>query len=325
MRDLRISVTDRCNFRCSYCMPAEIFGESYKFLPKPDILTFEEIERIARAAVRCGVTKLRLTGGEPLLRTDLARLIERLAPIEGVKDLSLTTNAYLLAGLAGSLKDAGLQRVTVSLDSLDEPTFKTMNGRRAGLAPVLAGIEAAERVGLSPVKINCVVKRGVNDHTIVDLARHFRGTDTIVRFIEFMDVGNLNGWRLDDVVSQKEILASIGAEFPLIPVPPNYAGEVATRHRYTDGKGEIGVIASVTKPFCGACSRARLSPEGKLVTCLFASDGFDMRALVRDGKTDDELTQAIQKLWGARVDRYSEQRTGQTPGTRKLEMYHLGG
>ncbi|MDH3592709.1 MAG: GTP 3',8-cyclase MoaA, partial [Planctomycetota bacterium] len=325
LRDLRISVTDRCNFRCPYCMPAEVFGDRYRFLPKPQILTFEEIERIARAAVRLGVEKLRITGGEPLLRSDLPGLVRRLAAIPGLLDLSLTTNGFMLAGFAGSLREAGLSRVTISLASLDEGVFRAMSGRRTSLAPVLAGLEAAERAGLGPIKLNCVVKRGVNDHTIVALARHFRGTGHIVRFIEFMDVGTLNGWRLDDVVSKREILDRIGAEFPLEPVAPNYAGEVATRFRYRDGQGEIGIIASVTEPFCGACSRARLSPEGKLVTCLFAADGHDLRAFVRSDVTDADIEARLATIWGGRTNRYSEQRTSETAGTRKLEMYHLGG
>lgn len=326
MRDLRISVTDRCNFRCTYCMPEEVFGEAYRFLPRAEILTFEEIERIARAAVPLGVRKLRVTGGEPLLRADLVHLIGMLARIDGIDDIALTTNGYLLAGYAPALAEAGLSRVTVSLDSLDESTFKEMTGRKFGLAPVLEGIEAAQRAGLAPVKVNCVVQRGVNDDSLVDLARRFRGTGCIVRFIEFMDVGNLNEWRHESVVPAAEIVRRIGAEFPLEPVDPNYPGEVASRYRYADGEGEIGVIASVSQPFCGGCTRARLSPEGKLVTCLFASDGHDLRALLRGGATDADLSGALASIWGQRADRYSEDRAAGKPSdSRKIEMYHLGG
>jgi cyclic pyranopterin phosphate synthase len=326
MRDLRISVTDRCNFRCPYCMPEEVFGARYEFLPKKDILTFEEVARVARVAVSLGVRKLRLTGGEPLLRADLPRLVADLAAIEGVEDLSLTTNGFLLAGFARALREAGLRRVTVSLDSLDPEVFKVMSGRRADVAPVLAGIEAAEREGLAPIKVNCVVQRGRNEHTIVDLARRFRGTGHIVRFIEYMDVGTLNGWEMRDVVPASEILDRIGAVFPLDAVPPNYAGEVASRYRYRDGKGEIGVIASVTQPFCGACTRARLSPEGTLVTCLFAASGTDLRGPMRAGATDAELRELLSGVWGRRTDRYSEERTAATAEpARRIEMFRIGG
>jgi cyclic pyranopterin phosphate synthase len=324
LRDLRISVTDRCNFRCPYCMPEEVFHGAYPFLPKAQILTFEEVERIARAAVGLGVKKLRITGGEPLLRADLPALVALLARIPGVEDLSLTTNGFLLAGYAGALREAGLRRVTVSLDSLDEAVFKAMNGRRSGVAPVLAGIEAAEREGLFPLKINCVVKRGVNDRGVVDLARRFRGTGHILRFIEYMDVGTLNGWRMDDVVPAKEIVARIGAEFPLEPVDPNYPGETANRYRYLDGQGEIGVIASVTEPFCGGCTRARLSCDGQVFTCLFASKGTDLRGPLRAGATDAELSDLLAGIWAARTDRYSEERTSATRKD-KVEMYHIGG
>lgn len=326
LRDLRISVTDRCNLRCAYCMPAEIFGANYKFLPKPEILTFEEIERVARAAVSLGVRKLRITGGEPLLRTDLAQLVEKLAAIGGVEDLSLTTNGVVLAGYAEALQQAGLDRVTVSLDSLDEGVFKQMNGRRGSLAPVLVGIDAAARAGLLPVKINCVVKRGTNDHTIVDLARHFRGTGHIVRFIEYMDVGNVNGWNLEDVLPADAIRARIEAEFPLEPIPPNYPGEVAARFRYKDGAGEIGIIASVSAPFCNACTRARLSPEGTLVTCLFAEGGTDLRRPLREGATDGDLRGILANIWRVRADRYSEERTAETSQSgRRIEMHRIGG
>jgi len=325
MRDLRISVTDRCNLRCNYCMPEEVFGANYRFLPREDILTFEEIERVARAAASLGVHKIRITGGEPLLRKDLPALVGKLARIEGLNDLSMTTNGVLLARFAAELKEAGLKRVTVSLDSLDPGVFKTMGGQRAEVEPVLAGIEAAARAGLAPIKINCVVKRGVNDHTILDLARRFRGTGHIVRFIEYMDVGNANGWELGQVVSAAEVIARIGTEFPLEPASPNYRGEVANRWRYADGQGEIGVIASVTQPFCGACTRARLSPEGKVVTCLFASDGTDLRAPLRGGMSDDELRNLLMCVWGARSDRYSEQRTAHTTPHTKIEMHQIGG
>jgi cyclic pyranopterin phosphate synthase len=326
LRDLRISVTDRCNLRCSYCMPAEIFGTSYKFLPKPEILTYEEIEHVARAAVSLGVRKLRITGGEPLLRADLPQLIGKLARIDGVEDLSLTTNGVVLAGYAGALREAGLHRVTVSLDSLDEEVFKKMNGRRASLAPVLVGIGAAARAGLGPVKINCVVKRGTNDHTLVDLARHFRGTNHIVRFIEYMDVGNVNGWNLQDVLPADAIRARIEAEFPLEPLAPNYPGEVAKRFGYRDGAGEIGIVASVSAPFCRACTRARLSPEGTLVTCLFAGGGTDLRRPLREGATDGDLRGILAGLWRDRADRYSEERTADTPQVgRKIEMHRIGG
>jgi cyclic pyranopterin phosphate synthase len=325
IRDLRISVTDRCNFRCGYCMPAEVYGDAYQFLPRSDLLTFEEIERIARAAVGAGVRKLRVTGGEPLLRAELQVLIRMLAAIPGVDDLSLTTNGFLLAGFAGSLKEAGLHRLTVSLDTLDEEVFKKMAGRRYGTAPVLAGIRAAEEAGFSPIKINAVVQRGINDHTVLDLVRHFRGTGHIVRFIEYMDVGTLNGWKLDEVVPGAELVETIGAQWPLEPVDPNYKGEVARRYRFRDGQGEIGMITSVTQPFCTGCTRARLSPEGKLVTCLFAADGHDLRALIRDGASDAELRHRLETIWGARTDRYSELRTEETAGQRKIEMYRLGG
>ena len=319
-------MTDKCNFRCGYCMPEAIYGEAYKFLPKEQILTYEEVERIARAAVSLGVKKLRVTGGEPLLRADLPELIGILAAIPGVEDLSLTTNGYLLAGYAPALKAAGLHRVTISLDTLDEEIFKQMSGRKYGPAPVLAGIEAAADAGLGPIKINAVVQRGVNDHTLLDLVRQFRGTGHIVRFIEFMDVGNLNGWNLESVVPAKDLVEKIGEEWPLEPVDPNYSGEVARRYRFADGQGEVGMITSVTQPFCTGCTRARLSPEGKLVTCLFASDGHDLRKVLRDGASDEELRDALRTIWTARADRYSETRSANTdPGPRKIEMYHLGG
>ena len=328
LRDLRISVTDRCNFRCTYCMPAEIFGESYQFLPKNEVLTFEEIARLARVFVSLGVNKLRITGGEPLLRTDLPRLIAMLSSIDPAVDLTLTTNAYLLPQQARALKDAGLQRVTISLDTLDDEIFKRMNGRGFPVQRILDGIEKAAEAGLAPIKINAVVQKGVNDHTVVDVARYFKGTGHIVRFIEYMDVGNRNGWKWDHVVSASEIVSRINAELPLEPAESNYQGEVANRYRYVDGTGEIGVIASVTMPFCGDCTRARLSTDGKLYTCLFASEGLDLRDTMRSGATDDELERRIGRIWSIRSDRYSEERTELAPqqnGRQKVEMYHIGG
>ena len=328
LRDLRISVTDRCNFRCTYCMPAEIFGESYQFLPKDEILTFEEITRLGRIFAELGVNKLRITGGEPLLRTDLHRLIAMLSEIAGVEDITLTTNGYLLAQQAQQLKDAGLQRVTVSLDTLDDEIFKQMNGRGFSAQRVLQGIEKAAEVGLAPIKINAVVQKGVNDHTVVGLARYFKGTGPIVRFIEYMDVGNRNGWKWDQVVPASEIIRLIDAEMPLEPLDPNYQGEVAMRYRYQDGPGEVGVIASVTQPFCGDCTRARLSTDGKIYTCLFASNGLSLRDHLRAGASDADLRDLISGIWSRRVDRYSEERTELAPlqnQRRKIEMYQIGG
>jgi cyclic pyranopterin phosphate synthase len=323
LRDLRISVTDRCNFRCVYCMPKEVFGREYQFLPRRELLTFEEIERAARVFVGLGVQKLRLTGGEPLLRRDLEELIARLAAL-GDLDLTLTTNAALLAQKAQALADAGLTRVTVSLDSLDDEVFRAMNDVDFPVARVLGGIDAAAEAGL-PIKVNVVVKRGLNEGSVVDIARRFRGTGHAVRFIEYMDVGASNGWRLDDVVPAAEIVAAIGAEFPLEPVDAAYRGEVAQRYRYLDGAGEIGVIASVTQPFCGDCTRARLSADGKLYTCLFAVRGHDLRAILRSGASDDDLDSAIRAVWERRTDRYSELRTAETSSLRKVEMSYIGG
>jgi len=326
MRDLRISVTDRCNFRCGYCMPAELFGERYEFLPRAELLTFEEIARLARLFVELGVRKLRVTGGEPLLRADLPELVARLAAIDGVEDLALTTNGVLLPRLAQPLADAGLRRATVSLDSDDEEAFLAMNGGKASVARVLEGIAAAERAGLAPLKINCVVRRGVNDHTVVALARRFRGTGHVVRFIEYMDVGTRNGWELSHVVPAAEIAARLDEAFGIEPVGRAYAGEVSERWRYRDGSGEIGIIASVTRPFCGACSRARLTTDGKLVTCLFASAGTDLRGPLRAGASDDALRALVERVWRARDDRYSEQRTAATERpARRIEMYQVGG
>ncbi|MGH3137882.1 MAG: GTP 3',8-cyclase MoaA [Gaiellaceae bacterium] len=323
LRDLRISVTDRCNFRCVYCMPKEVFGRDYRFLPRRELLTFEEIERAARVFVDLGVQKVRLTGGEPLLRRDVEELVARLATLGDV-DLTLTTNAALLAQKAHALADAGLTRVTVSLDSLDDEVFRAMNDVDFPVARVLAGIDAAAEAGL-PVKVNVVVKRGLNESSVVDIARRFRGTGHAVRFIEYMDVGATNGWRMDDVVPAAEIVAAIDAEFPLEPVEAAYRGEVAKRHRYRDGAGEIGVIASVTQPFCGDCTRARLSADGKLYTCLFAVRGHDLRAILRAGASDDELDAAIRAVWERRTDRYSELRTEDTSSLRKVEMSYIGG
>ena len=328
LKDLRISVTDRCNFRCTYCMPAEIFGESYKFLPKNEILSFEEIARLARIFVEFGVNKLRITGGEPLLRTDLHKLIAMLTGMPGLEDLTLTTNAFLLPQQAQQLKDAGLQRVTISLDTLDDEVFKEMNGRGISIDRVLQGIDAAAAVGLAPIKINAVVQKGVNDHTVVDLARHFKGSGHIVRFIEYMDVGNRNGWKWDQVVPAAEIVQQIDAEMPLGPVDSNYPGEVANRYRYRDGQGEIGVISSVSQPFCANCTRSRLSTDGKLYTCLFASTGVSLRDEMRAGASDDDLRNLITRIWTRRTDRYSEERTElaslqNVPA--KVEMYQIGG
>ena len=326
LRDLRISVTDRCNFRCTYCMPAEIYGERYEFLPRAELLTFEEIARLTGILVNQGAVKVRLTGGEPLVRNEVESLVAMLSRLDGVEDLTMTTNAYMLPQKAQGLKESGLQRVTVSLDTLDDEVFKRMNGRGFGTERVLLGIDTAERAGLRPIKINSVVQRGVNDHTIVDLARYFKERGHIVRFIEYMDVGNLNGWKLDHVVPAEEIVARIDAEMPLEPVDSNYRGEVALRYRYRDGGGEIGVIASVTKPFCGDCTRLRLSPEGRIYTCLFASVGTDLREPMRAGATDEELESLVRGTWAVRVDRYSEERTSMTePRREKVEMYHIGG
>jgi GTP 3',8-cyclase len=325
LHDLRISVTDRCNFRCVYCMPKEVFGPDYQFLRRSDILTYEEIARLAAIFVRLGVEKIRLTGGEPLVRRDLHELIARLSRLDGLKDLTLTTNGSLLKGQARGLKEAGLKRITVSLDSIDDDVFRSMNDVGAPVSTILAGIDAAAEAGLSPVKINAVVKRGTNDHTIVDLARHFKGSGHIVRYIEFMDVGATNGWRLDHVVPAREIIERINAELPIEAIKPNYRGEVARRWRYKDGSGEIGVIASISQPFCGDCSRVRLSPEGELYTCLFGTRGFDVRSLLRGGLSDDEVAERISAVWRVREDRYSDLRTEDTAGLRKVEMSHIGG
>ena len=322
LRDLRISITDRCNFRCTYCMPKEVFGRDYEFLPRAQLLDYEEIARLARAFVANGVRKLRITGGEPLVRRHVERLIEMLAPL-GV-ELTLTTNGSLLPGKAKALADAGLTRLTVSLDSLDDETFRAMNDVDFPVARVLEGIGAAAEAGL-PVKVNAVVKRNVNDDGILDMARHFRGTGHTLRFIEYMDVGHSNGWRMDEVVSAKTIVETIDAEFPLEPLDPAYPGEVAQRWRYADGAGEIGVIASVTQPFCGACTRARVSADGRLYTCLFAVRGHDLRELVRNGADDAQLVAAIDAIWSRRGDRYSELRSARTADLPRVEMSYIGG
>ena len=323
LRDLRVSITDRCNFRCVYCMPKEVYGRDYEFLPRRDLLTFEEIARLAHVFAGLGVEKIRLTGGEPLIRRDVERLVEMLAGIPGL-DLTLTTNGAVLAQKARALRDAGLRRITVSLDSLDDDVFRAMNDVDFPVQTVLDGIEAASAAGL-PVKVNVVVKRGVNEDAVLPMARHFRDKGHVVRFIEYMDVGHTNGWRLDDVVPATEILARIDAELPLEPLPPRYPGEVAERYRYRDGRGEVGVIASVTRPFCGACTRARLSADGSLYTCLFATTGHDLRALVREGADDDEIAAAIGGIWRMRADRYSELRSNETHDLPKVEMSYIGG
>ena len=323
VRDLRVSITDRCNFRCVYCMPKEVYGRDYAFLPRRDLLTFEEIARLARVFAGLGVEKIRLTGGEPLIRREVESLVEMLAEIPGL-DLTLTTNGAVLAQKAQALKDAGLRRITVSLDSLDDEVFGAMNDVDFPVQLVLEGMEAASAVGL-PVKVNVVVKRGVNEDSVVPMARHFRDRGHIVRFIEYMDVGPTNGWRLDDVVPAADIVAAIDTELPLEPLPPGYPGEVAERYRYRDGSGEIGVIASVTRPFCGACTRARLSADGSLYTCLFATTGHDLRGLMREGAGDDEITAALGGIWRERTDRYSELRSSATPDLPKVEMSYIGG
>ena len=323
LRDLRISVTDRCNFRCVYCMPKEIYGRGYQFLPKSDLLTFEELGRLSRVFADLGVTKIRLTGGEPLMRRGLEVLVADLATIRGL-DLTLTTNGALLAQKAAALAAAGLTRVTVSLDALEDEVFTCMNDVDFPVARVLEGMDAAERAGL-PVKVNMVVRRGINERSILPMARYFRERGRILRFIEYMDVGHTNGWRLDDVVPAREIVSMIDAELPIEPVERSYPGEVAERWRYRDGGGEIGVIASVTQPFCRDCTRARLSAEGKLYTCLFAVAGTDLRGLVRAGADDDAVRAAIGAVWADRTDRYSDLRTEETAGLHKIEMSYIGG
>ncbi|MDO8313615.1 MAG: GTP 3',8-cyclase MoaA [Rugosibacter sp.] len=322
LRDLRISVTDRCNFRCVYCMPKTVFGRDYPFLSRNDLLSFEEIERIARVFVAHGVEKIRLTGGEPLLRRGIEKLIEQLAKLS--VEITLTTNGALLAKKAQTLKDAGLHRITVSLDGMDDAIFKRMNDVDFAVEDVLHGIDAAAVASL-PIKINCVVKRGTNDSQILPLARHFRHSNHVLRFIEYMDVGNSNGWRMDEVLPSSEVIALIQNEFPLAAIDANYSGEVAARWRYLDGAGEIGVISSVTQTFCSSCTRARLSTEGKLYTCLFAQQGHDLRSLLRSEKSDDDLSRKIAGVWHTRSDNYSEIRTEETEKISKIEMSYIGG
>jgi cyclic pyranopterin phosphate synthase len=326
LHDLRISVTDRCNFRCPYCMPREIFGGDFAFLRRDELLSFEEIARLARLFVGQGVEKIRLTGGEPLLRRDLDRLVEQLAAIDGLQDLALTTNGSLLTKeRARALKAAGLHRITVSLDALDDAVFRATNDVDFPVARVLEAIDAGAEAGLNPLKIDCVVKRGMNESQIVPLARRFRNTGHIVRFIEYMDVGNSNGWRMEDVVPGRDILAILSREWALVPADPQYFGEVAERWQYADGAGEIGIITSVTQPFCGSCTRARLAADGRMYLCLFASTGHDFRALLRGGATDEEILAAIGHVWRKRDDQYSEVRSAATPALRKVEMSHIGG
>jgi cyclic pyranopterin phosphate synthase len=329
LRDLRISVTDRCNFRCTYCMPAEIFGRDFAFLPHSEVLTFEEISTVARVFVELGVEKLRITGGEPLVRRDLPTLLGQLSQLrtpDGHEiDLTLTTNGSALRTLAGPLRDAGLKRITVSLDSLDDEVFRAMNGIDFPVQRVLDGVAAAREAGFSPIKVNMVVKRGTNEASIVPMARWAREQGAILRFIEYMDVGTANGWAMDDVVTAQEIVATIHAELPLAPVEANYRGEVADRWRYQDGGGEIGVIASVSGPFCGDCTRARLSADGKLYTCLFSAKGHDIRALLREGGGEPDVRELVDRVWRARVDRYSELRTEATSHLPRVEMFAMGG
>ena len=328
LADLRVSVTDRCNFRCVYCMPEEIYGERYQFLPKPELLTYEEIERLVTIFIGLGAKKIRITGGEPLLRSQLNVLLAKLVKIEGLEDLTLTTNGFLLQKQALSLKNAGLQRVTVSLDALDDSILAKINGRKIESQRILDGIQTANEVGLSPIKINVVVQRGINEHAIVDIVRHFKGTGNIVRFIEYMDVGTKNQWELSQVVSAAEILGIVNDEFPVEPLSKSYVGEVADRYKFLDGDGEIGIISSVTKPFCSQCTRARLSADGKLFTCLFSGAGIDLKKPIREGLTDDELETIIRDTWAQRTDRYSELRAQLSDKERnhpKIEMYQIGG
>ena len=325
LRDLRISVTDRCNFRCTYCMPREIYGSAFRFLPHSDLLTFEEITRLARTAVSLGVTKIRLTGGEPLLRRDIEELVGMLAELEGLHDLTLTTNGSLLAAKASGLATAGLARVTVSLDSLDDEVFARLNDVDFPVARVLEGIEAAEQAGLAPIKVNMVVRRGLNEDSVLPMARFAREHGFVLRFIEYMDVGHTNGWALDEVVPSEEVVGMIAAELPLEPLEPQYRGEVASRWRYRDGTGEVGVISSVTQPFCGTCTRARLTAEGELFTCLFGTRGTDLRAPLRAGIDDEGLRRLLLGVWSRRSDRYSELRSAATADMPRVEMSRIGG
>lgn len=325
IRDLRISVIDRCNYRCPYCMPAEVYGEGHQYLPRASWLTPGEIKRIAGVFVQLGVSKLRITGGEPLLRRDIAEIVGGLAELDGVDDLALTTNATRLSQQAEALRAAGLRRVTVSLDSIDDAVFRVMNGDRGDVATVLRGIDKALEVGFDPVKVNVMVERGKNDHTVLDLLEHFRGTGVIVRFIEYMDVGTLNGWRPEAVVTSKELVETIGRKWPIVALEQNYRGEVAKRYRFEDGQGEIGFIASVSAPFCGDCHRARISADGTVYTCLFATQGKDLRTLLRAGGSDADLVGLLQNAWRNRADRYSELRDKARKAGARVEMYRMGG
>jgi cyclic pyranopterin phosphate synthase len=325
LHDLRVSVTDRCNFRCAYCMPRDVYDRDHVYLPREDILTFEEIERLVRVFAELGVAKVRLTGGEPLLRHDLDRLVAKVASVDAISDVAMTTNGSTLARHAQALADAGLDRVTVSLDAVDDTSFRGAADVDFPVARVLEGIDAAKDAGLTPVKINTVVRKGLNDDALVDIAGAFRGTGHIVRFIEYMDVGSSNDWKMEDVVKADEILAAISDEWPLDPIDPNYPGEVVARWRYRDGQGEIGVISSVSQPFCGECTRLRLSADGSIYTCLFASSGTDLRDPLRSGSTDAELIEIITGVWEKRSDRYSEERTGVSLGLPKVEMSFIGG
>ncbi|HHQ14931.1 MAG TPA: GTP 3',8-cyclase MoaA [Chromatiales bacterium] len=324
LRDLRISVMDRCNFRCPYCMPEDKYHNDFRFLSSSERLSFEEIVRLTRLFAGMGVQKLRITGGEPLLRPELPDLIGDLSGIDGLDDIALTTNGILLSQHAAALKAAGLDRVTVSLDSLDPAVFEAMSGGRGSPGKVLKGIDTAREAGLGPIKVNVVVKRGINEHTVLETVEHFRGTGVIVRFIEYMDVGTINDWQVRDTVSSADLLAQISELWPLEPVQPDYHGEVASRYRFMDGGGEVGFVSSVSAPFCGSCTRARLSSDGQLFTCLFAARGTDLKAPLRDGASDSELQALIRSVWGAREDRYSERRAGRS-NTEKVEMYYIGG
>jgi len=327
LRDLRISVIDRCNYRCPYCMPADIYGEDFEFLPRHHWLTAGEIKRVAGLFMQLGVTKLRITGGEPLLRRDIVDIVAGLNTLLGMEDLALTTNGTLLADRAEDLRAAGLKRVTISVDSLEESVFREMSGGRGDIQSVLDGIAAAQSAGLCPIKLNVVVQKGKNDHTVMDLLDHFRGSGLILRFIEYMDVGTLNGWRLDEVVPSRELVDKISARWPLKPLDSNYRGEVAQRYAFEDGQGEVGFISSVSEPFCGACHRARLSADGTIYTCLFASEGFNLRGPLRGGASDADLVGLLQNIWRQRADRYSEIRKKNTVTSResRVEMYRIGG
>jgi len=327
LRDLRISVIDRCNYRCPYCMPADIYGDDYEFLPRHHWLTAGELKRVAGLFMQLGVSKLRLTGGEPLLRRDIVEIVAKLSSLPGLQDFALTTNGTLLADRAKDLKAAGLQRVTVSVDSLDETVFKEMSGGRGNIQSVLDGIAAAQSAGLGPIKLNVVVQKGKNDETVLDLLDHFRGSGLILRFIEYMDVGTLNGWRLDEVVTSRDLVEKISARWPLRSLERNYRGEVARRYTFEDGQGEIGFISSVSEPFCGSCHRARLSADGTIYTCLFASEGMNLRGPLRGGASDADLVGLLQNIWRQRADRYSELRKKDTKKSRdsRVEMYRIGG